>query len=131
MDQNQSGNNQIHLPGYEETQELIELYRKVGFTEEEITERLLALERLLQEEIFAGILNSLSEAEKKQFDQFLVNLPSGEEVAKFLKLDSQKIKGQIKGKLRALVDQLKEEVVRSDISLEEIKKEIQDAVTIK
>ena len=110
------------LPGYDQAQELVKLYRKVGFTSEEIAEQLITIEKLIFAELVTETETGMNEEDKKKFDKFLLEKsPSPEEIAKFLKLDKQTLSQKIERKIQQLVDQLTEDLTKAELSLEELK----------
>lgn len=109
------------LAGYKQAQELIKLYRQVGFSDEEIAEELTIMENLLLAEVIEEVEAKMSEEEKKKFDEFLKKKPQPEEIAQFLKLDKEKINQKIETRLREFIDQLKKDLVEFELSLEKLK----------
>ncbi len=110
------------LPGYNQAQELVKLYRKVGFKNEEIAEQLITIEKLIFAELVVETEEGMNEEDKKKFDQFLLEKsPSPEEIAEFLKLDKQTLAQKIESKIQQLVDQLTEDLTKAELSLEELK----------
>lgn len=103
-------NDQKKLPGYEETQELIRLYRQAGFTDKEIAEELTTINNLLLVELIGGIEEEMSDEEKRKFDEFLKKKPSPEEIARFLQLDQEKIAQEVKSRLQKFISQLKKDM---------------------
>lgn len=63
----------------------------------------------------------MSEEEKKKFDEFLEKGPKVEEIAEFLKLDQEKISQKIESRFQEFTDQLKQDLVQSELSLEKLK----------
>ena len=62
--------------------------------------------------------------EKKKFDEFLKKNPEPEEIVQFLKLDQEKINQKIETRLQEFTDQLKKDLVESELSLEKLKERI-------
>lgn len=109
------------LPGYKQAQELIKLYRQVGFSDKEIAEELTIMENLILAEVIEDIEEKMSDEEKKRFDEFLKKKPQPEEIAQFLKLNKEKINQKIETRLQKFIDQLKQDLVQSELSLEKLK----------
>jgi len=102
------------LAGYQKAQELVKLYRQVGFSDEEIAEELTVMENLILAELIDEVETKMSEEEKKDFDEFLDRKPEPGKIAQFLKLDKEKINQKIEGRLQEFTDQLKQDLVQSD-----------------
>lgn len=109
------------LPGYEKAQELVKLYRQVGFSDGEIAEEMIIMENLLLAELIEEVEGKMSEEEKRKFDAFLDQNPKPEEIAKFLNLDKEEINQKIEARLQEFIDQLKQDLVESELSLEKLK----------
>lgn len=109
------------LPGYNQAQKLIKLYRKAGFTDSEIAEQLTILEELIFAELVSEIEKGMSEEGKRQLDKFLEKSPSPEAIAKFLQLDKGELSKKIERKIQEFVDQLTEDITKAELSLEELK----------
>ena len=112
---------QKKLLGYKQAQELIRLYRQAGFSDQEIAEELTIVENLLLAELLEDIEEKMSDGEKKKFDEFLKNNPKPEEIARFLKLDQEKISQRIETRLQEFTNQLKKDLVESELPLEKLK----------
>lgn len=117
------------LAGYKQAQELVKLYRQVGFSDEEIAEELTIMENLLLAEVIEEVEKRMSDEEKKKFDEFLKKKPEPEEIAQFLKLDKEKINQKIETRLQESTDQLKKDLVESELSLEKLKARIRQKVS--
>lgn len=109
------------LPGYHQAQELIKLYQKAGFTNEEILKQLATIEELIFAELVAEIEEGMNEEEKREFDKFLEKSTTPEEIAKFLKLNREELTQKMEGRIQKFIDQLTEDLTRAELSLEELK----------
>ncbi len=100
------------LPGYQQTEKIINLYRQAGLSDAEITERLAILENLVLTEIISGIEEKMTAEEKKKFDEFLntKEMPKPEAIAQFLKLDKQEINRKFESHLDQLLAKLSKNV---------------------
>lgn len=98
------------LPGFSQTTRLIELYRKIGLSDKEISARLITDEELILTQIISEIEGRMNEEEKKQFDQFIItHKPTPKMIASYLNLDQEKLSRKIEEKIQKLIDQLSRE----------------------
>ena len=104
------------LPGYEKAEELIALYKKAGFSDEETAKELMTIEKLVLAELVGEIEQKMTPAEKQSFDDFLKNGPKPEEIASFLKLEPTELAQKIDSKLQNLIDRFKQEIAAKQAS---------------
>lgn len=95
------------LAGYEEAQELVKLYQAQGYTNEQISQRLLALENQVMEELIDDLEARLTEEEKARFDALISEDPDPQKAAAFLKLDKNELEQKIKLRLQKVIAELK------------------------
>lgn len=117
------------LPGYEEGQKLIKLYKKAGFSDEEIVQQLATIEELVLTELIHEVEEKMNEEEKKKFDEFLSQGATPEKIAEFLKLNKEEIVQKMKAHLQKFIDQLNEELAKSELPLEELKTSLKQATS--
>lgn len=103
------------LPGYEQAQQLTRLYKKAGFSDEEIAEELVIMENLLLDELITETEQQMNEEEKEKFDKFLQRGPKSEEIAAYLKLDSKKIAAKIESRLQETIDQYQQTLTKQSL----------------
>jgi DNA-binding transcriptional MerR regulator len=94
------------LPGYEKSQELIKLLRNKGFSDKEISQKLLNLEREILAEIVLEIEGKMSPQRRSAFDQYLKVYRTPEEVKNYLKLDQAVVSAALNEKLQKVIEKL-------------------------
>lgn len=117
--------NPAKLPGYEKAKELIALYKKAGFCDEEIASEMLEIEKLILGEIFADVQEKMSREEKERFERLLLLKPTPEEIARWLKLDANQITEKINSRLQSLIDEFKEKLAASDKTFQDFRQSFQ------
>jgi len=95
-----------NLPGYEEAQEIVNILKNAGLSDQEINTRLLELETVVQGELVEEILGKMNDEQLSEYDKFLETNPSPSAVAEYLKLDKEELTKRIKEKVSQLRDQL-------------------------
>ena len=99
------------LPGYNQAQKLIELYRRAGFNDQEIAEELVLLEELILAEIIHEVELGLDEEKKRELDQLSLNSSSPLKIAELLGLTQEDLSLKIEQKTQAFIDQLEQDLV--------------------
>lgn len=112
---------QTKLPGHDQAQKLVKLYRQAGFSNLEIADQLVMLEEVIMAELICEIEKGMSEEAKRQFGEFLADGPTPEEIAQFLNLNKEELTKKIEQKIQVFVDQLEEDLTKANLSLEELR----------
>lgn len=98
------------LPGYQKSKELILLFRQAGFSDTQISQKLLDIEKQFFTELVLELEKKMTEEEKTLFDSFLLTNPTLDKIRDFLKIDSQEISQKIDFYLQKMINRLTKEV---------------------